>query len=325
MNDFISSPIHLPLILASSIPDAALFYAQYMLAKGLMLPFIKNIRTMSLMKNTCLPKPSRRVLKLMGKDPEAVISPDPDHSENFNSLTFSFMITIIYSICNPLVLLPALVLFSVNYTMYKYQFLYLYSTSIEYGAGHLPLVFHRCIFAILVLQVTVVGVFINKSHFYLPLGIIPLFLGTLIFWNYCIEVYHDHSRFLPLETSTVIDHERANRGAMNWANSYVHPHYKVPDAIREEDLPAAKLRRAVKTLRRAISVISQRRKSLIAEGKSSEEIRQHIFDKPEEKLDPVAEEKEQPRDLHIQMDEARNVARDDEQDINAPLLPSVHL
>eukprot|EP00455_Lapot_gusevi_P050019 TRINITY_DN7194_c0_g1_i7.p1 TRINITY_DN7194_c0_g1~~TRINITY_DN7194_c0_g1_i7.p1 ORF type:complete len:113 (-),score=31.19 TRINITY_DN7194_c0_g1_i7:48-386(-) len=112
---------------------------------------------------------------------------------------------------------------------------------------------------------------------------------------------------------------------MNWANSYVHPHYKVPDAIREEDLPAAKLRRAVKTLRRAISVISQRRKSLIAEGKSSEEIRQHIFDKPEEKLDPVAEEKEQPRDLHIQMDEARNVARDDEQDINAPLLPSVHL
>lgn len=120
-----------------------------------------------------------------------------------------FVITLLYSVIQPLILVFGAVYFGVAYVVYKYKLLFgallrcalasaisdfcaVFYKPYESQGQAWPITFVRLIWGVLIFILFMVGMFVVKKSFILATMLAPLLAGTLLWW------YHTDKQFRPL-------------------------------------------------------------------------------------------------------------------------------
>ncbi|CDO68681.1 hypothetical protein BN946_scf184652.g8 [Trametes cinnabarina] len=122
-----------------------------------------------------------------------------------------FVITLLYSVIQPLILVFGAVYFGVAYVVYKYKLLFVFYKPYESQGQAWPITFVRLIWGVLMFIVFMIGLFILKKSFILATLLAPLLGGTLLWWYYTDKQFRPHSKFVSL--SSVHEVERGEEVA----------------------------------------------------------------------------------------------------------------
>ncbi|KAG9086353.1 hypothetical protein FRC07_013119, partial [Ceratobasidium sp. 392] len=90
-----------------------------------------------------------------------------------------FVVTIIYSIIQPLILIFGAVYFGVAYLVYKYKLMFVFYKPAESRGEAWPITFRRLMWGLTLFQTFMTGIFTLKQSFVLASLMAPLLLGTL--------------------------------------------------------------------------------------------------------------------------------------------------
>ncbi|KAG9089987.1 hypothetical protein FS749_000909 [Ceratobasidium sp. UAMH 11750] len=90
-----------------------------------------------------------------------------------------FVVTIIYSIIQPLILLFGAVYFGVAYLVYKYKLMFVFYKPAESRGEAWPITFRRLMWGLTLFQTFMAGIFTLKQSFVLASLMAPLLVGTL--------------------------------------------------------------------------------------------------------------------------------------------------
>nr|XP_024930643.1 CSC1-like protein RXW8 isoform X3 [Ziziphus jujuba var. spinosa] len=181
-----SSVKDIPAQLANAIPLQTSFFMTYVLSSGWASLSCEVMQLFPLLCNVI----KKWILRIKDDSPEGTMS-FPYHTEMPRVLLFGFL-GFTCSILVPLMLPFLLVYFVLAYFVYRNQILNVYVSKYESGGQFWPIVHNTTIFSLVFMQVIALGVFgLRKS----PVAsgfTIPLFIGTLLFYEYCRQ------RFLPI-------------------------------------------------------------------------------------------------------------------------------
>ncbi|TBU46588.1 hypothetical protein BD309DRAFT_953693 [Dichomitus squalens] len=122
-----------------------------------------------------------------------------------------FVITLLYSVIQPLILVFGAVYFGVAYVVYKYKLLFVFYKPYESQGQAWPITFHRLIWGVLIFIIFMSGMFIVKKSFILATLLAPLLAGTLLWWYYTDKQFRPLSKFVSL--SSVHEVERGEESA----------------------------------------------------------------------------------------------------------------
>ncbi|KAH9899740.1 hypothetical protein C8Q73DRAFT_639178 [Cubamyces lactineus] len=122
-----------------------------------------------------------------------------------------FVITLLYSVIQPLILVFGAVYFGVAYVVYKYKLLFVFYKPYESQGQAWPITFVRLIWGVLMFIVFMIGLFILKKSFILATLLAPLLGGTLLWWYYTDKQFRPLSKFVSL--SSVYEVERGEESA----------------------------------------------------------------------------------------------------------------
>ncbi|KAI0750936.1 hypothetical protein C8Q80DRAFT_1154688 [Daedaleopsis nitida] len=122
-----------------------------------------------------------------------------------------FVITLLYSVIQPLILVFGAVYFGVAYVVYKYKLLFVFYKPYESQGQAWPITFVRLIWSVIIFIVFMCGMFIVKESFILATLLAPLLAGTLLWWYYTDKQFRPMSKFVSL--SSVHEVERGEESA----------------------------------------------------------------------------------------------------------------
>ncbi|OJT11675.1 Calcium permeable stress-gated cation channel 1 [Trametes pubescens] len=122
-----------------------------------------------------------------------------------------FVITLLYSVIQPLILVFGAVYFGVAYVVYKYKLLFVFYKPYESQGQAWPITFVRLIWGVLIFIVFMIGLFILKKSFILASLLAPLLGGTLLWWYYTDKQFRPLSKYVSL--SSVHEVERGEESA----------------------------------------------------------------------------------------------------------------
>ncbi|CAE6483261.1 unnamed protein product [Rhizoctonia solani] len=105
-----------------------------------------------------------------------------------------FVITIIYSIIQPLILIFGAVYFGMAYLVYKYKLMFVFYKPAESRGEAWPITFRRLMWGLTLFQIFMTGIFTLKQSFVLASLMAPLIFGTL-WWTWWID-----KEYVPLST-----------------------------------------------------------------------------------------------------------------------------
>ncbi|KAI9000885.1 DUF221-domain-containing protein [Trametes punicea] len=122
-----------------------------------------------------------------------------------------FVITLLYSVIQPLILVFGAVYFGIAYVVYKYKLLFVFYKPYESQGQAWPITFVRLIWGVLMFIIFMTGLFILKKSFVLATLLAPLLGGTLLWWYYTDKQFRPLSKFVSL--SSVHEVERGEEVA----------------------------------------------------------------------------------------------------------------
>ncbi|OSD04375.1 DUF221-domain-containing protein [Trametes coccinea BRFM310] len=122
-----------------------------------------------------------------------------------------FVITLLYSVIQPLILVFGALYFGIAYVVYKYKLLFVFYKPYESQGQAWPITFVRLIWGVLMFIIFMIGLFILKKSFILATLLAPLLGGTLLWWYYTDKKFRPHSKFVSL--SSVHEVERGEEVA----------------------------------------------------------------------------------------------------------------
>ncbi|KAI0677415.1 DUF221-domain-containing protein [Trametes maxima] len=122
-----------------------------------------------------------------------------------------FVITLLYSVIQPLILVFGAIYFGVAYVVYKYKLLFVFYKPYESQGQAWPITFVRLIWAVLMFIIFMTGLFILKKSFILATLLAPLLGGTLLWWYYTDKQFRPLSKYVSL--SSVYEVERGEESA----------------------------------------------------------------------------------------------------------------
>ncbi|KAI0638316.1 DUF221-domain-containing protein [Trametes polyzona] len=122
-----------------------------------------------------------------------------------------FVITLLYSVIQPLILVFGAVYFGVAYVVYKYKLLFVFYKPYESQGQAWPITFVRLIWGVLIFIIFMIGLFILKKSFVLATLLTPLLAGTLLWWYYTDKQFRPLSKYVSL--SSVHEVERGEESA----------------------------------------------------------------------------------------------------------------
>ncbi|TFK94670.1 DUF221-domain-containing protein [Polyporus arcularius HHB13444] len=122
-----------------------------------------------------------------------------------------FVITLLYSVIQPLILVFGAIYFGVAYVVYKYKLLFVFYKPYESQGQAWPITFVRLIWGVLIFIIFMSGMFIVKKSFILATLLAPLLAGTLLWWYYTDKQFRPLSKFVSL--SSVHEVERGEESA----------------------------------------------------------------------------------------------------------------
>ncbi|KAF9948146.1 hypothetical protein BGZ72_009909 [Mortierella alpina] len=112
----------------------------------------------------------------------------------------AMVITLIYSIINPLILLAAVFYFGFALLIFKYQFAYCYIRKYERSGRYFRHVFQYTSDGLIIFQVTMIGVLWLKEAIVGGFFIVALLGMTVYFKMVCGDLFRSRTKFLPLDT-----------------------------------------------------------------------------------------------------------------------------
>ncbi|KAG6332150.1 hypothetical protein ID866_6939 [Astraeus odoratus] len=122
-----------------------------------------------------------------------------------------FVITILYSVVQPLIVVFGAIYFGVGYLVYKYKLLFVFFKPYESQGQAWPITFVRLIWGIVIFQVFMIGILTLRQCYVMSSLLVPLLIGTVA-WSWYI-----HYAFRPLShavcLSSVCEVERGEETA----------------------------------------------------------------------------------------------------------------
>ncbi|KAG9311311.1 hypothetical protein JVU11DRAFT_8399 [Chiua virens] len=122
-----------------------------------------------------------------------------------------FVITILYSVVQPLIVIFGAIYFGVAYIVYKYKLLFVFYKPYESQGQAWPLTFVRLIWGIIIFQIFMIGILTLRQCYIMSSLLVPLVLATAA-WSWYI-----HKTFRPLSNavclSSVCEVERGEEAA----------------------------------------------------------------------------------------------------------------
>ncbi|KAF9244266.1 hypothetical protein BU15DRAFT_86167 [Melanogaster broomeanus] len=122
-----------------------------------------------------------------------------------------FVITILYSVVQPLIVIFGAIYFGIAYIVYKYKLLFVFYKPYESRGQAWPLAFVRLIWGIVIFQIFMIGILTLRQCYIMSSLLAPLVVATVV-WSWYI-----HKTFQPLSNavclSSVCEVERGEEAA----------------------------------------------------------------------------------------------------------------
>ncbi|KAL2613464.1 hypothetical protein R1flu_025156 [Riccia fluitans] len=188
-------------------------------------------------------------------------------NENVPRLELYFLLGIVYSVTTPIILPFIMVFFGFGYLAYRNQVINVYDADYDSGAAFWPQVHSRIITAMIIEQLTLIGLFTIKG----PIGfqsssnapltagtfikgmlsstffLVMLPIGTMIYHFYCKRRFHAAFNFYPMAEANEKDRNEEKDEPELELQKYLDKSYLHP-VLKEEQEIQGKFR-TVKTLR----------------------------------------------------------------------------
>ncbi|KAF8935717.1 hypothetical protein BGZ52_006342 [Haplosporangium bisporale] len=185
----------LALILAQSLPRVAPFFVNYVILKGIGLLPLQLLQIGEVIEQT-----AKGFLSKTPRDyAESRAPPELKYGVVYSNATLMFVIVLIYSCIQPLILVFGVAYFAMGALVYKYQLLYVFFHPNESGGLTWPMVYNRITLGLMIFQTTMLGLLMLKKSFILGSLIVPLLVGTAWFWYWTTEAYKDSAKYIPLQ------------------------------------------------------------------------------------------------------------------------------
>ncbi|XP_008808245.2 CSC1-like protein At4g02900 [Phoenix dactylifera] len=236
------TPNKYPVIVGTAIPAKATFFITYIMLDGWAGVASEIVRLKPLiiyhLKNAFLVKTEQ--------DREQAMDPGSlDFASSEPRIQLYFLLGLVYSVVTPIFLPFIVVFFSLSYVVFRHQIINVYDQEYESGAAFWPDVHRRLIIAMIISQLTLMGLMSTKDPKHATPVLIALPILTIWFHKYCKSRFEPAFVKFPLQEAVVKDTlERAKDPNLNLRSylqdAYVHPVFHSKDierlvAIDEEE------------------------------------------------------------------------------------------
>ncbi|ORX83827.1 DUF221-domain-containing protein [Anaeromyces robustus] len=109
------------------------------------------------------------------------------------------VITLVYSIISPLILIAGFLFCIIGYFAYKYEILYFYVKEWEYYGKNWVFIHDQIVIGLLLLQVIMLGIFEVKGCYFTGLALLPVIIGTCFYYYFFKATYEKRTIHLPLD------------------------------------------------------------------------------------------------------------------------------
>ncbi|GBB84269.1 hypothetical protein RclHR1_01090008 [Rhizophagus clarus] len=111
-----------------------------------------------------------------------------------------FVITVTYSVINPLILVFSVLYYGFALIVFKHQFAYCYVRRYEAGGKFYRRVFRYTTDGLIIFQLTIIGVIWLRKGIATGALLIPLLIGTGYFKYYCYKTFYSRTHYLALDS-----------------------------------------------------------------------------------------------------------------------------
>jgi hypothetical protein len=202
ISGFVDHPTSIVSLLGDSLPKVANFFTNYIMLQafaGFPLQLLQVLRLLIVYpKVRWLCKTEKEVL-------QAQVPPSMDYSSTYPRASLVFMIAMAYATIAPIILPFAFVYFAFGYVVYYNQVMYVFVPDFESGGLFWPVVFQHCCAALVVAQLTLIGLFgVKLAPSQAALSVVMPCL-TVAFYYYTTSRYWAKAQTLPLELAINVD------------------------------------------------------------------------------------------------------------------------
>ncbi|KAH9048051.1 DUF221-domain-containing protein [Lactarius hengduanensis] len=197
VRDLANSPAKIPEKLAQAlqIGSARHFFLSYVILQGL---GIMPIQLLNL--GVIIPRVFYRMLVTRTPRDFAELNAPPviNYGTVYPQAILIFVITLLYSIAQPLILIFGAIYFGAAYLVYKYKLLFVFYKPYESQGQAWPITFTRLIWGVLIFLVFMSGNFVLKRSFVLSSLVAPLFVFTVAWSVHISNSFHGLTKFVNL-------------------------------------------------------------------------------------------------------------------------------
>ncbi|KAH9006634.1 DUF221-domain-containing protein [Lactarius hatsudake] len=197
VRDLANSPAKIPEKLAQAlqIGSARHFFLSYVILQGL---GIMPLQLLNL--GVIIPRFFYRMLVTRTPRDFAELNAPPviNYGTVYPQAILIFVITLLYSIAQPLILIFGAVYFGAAYLVYKYKLLFVFYKPYESQGQAWPITFTRLIWGVLIFLVFMSGNFVLKRSFVLSSLVAPLFVFTVAWSVHISNSFHGLTKFVNL-------------------------------------------------------------------------------------------------------------------------------
>ncbi|KAF9527187.1 hypothetical protein CPB83DRAFT_876524 [Crepidotus variabilis] len=191
VRDLANSPAKVPEKLAQALQAgrARHFFLSYVILQGL---GIMPLQLLNL--GVIIPRVFYRMFLTRTPRDYAELNAPPmiNYGVVYPQAILMFVITLLYSVVQPLIVIFGAIYFGVGYVVYKYKLLFVFYKPYESQGQAWPITFVRLIWGIIIFLLFMIGIFTLRQSYILSSLLVPLLLFTLVF------SYFTHKSLSPL-------------------------------------------------------------------------------------------------------------------------------
>ncbi|KAI6121185.1 hypothetical protein F5141DRAFT_1088440 [Pisolithus sp. B1] len=191
VRDLANSPAKIPEKLAEALQKgrAKHFFLSYVILQGF---GIMPLQLLNL--GVIIPRMVLRVFDTRTPRDFAELNAPPmiNYGVVYPQAILIFVITILYSVVQPLIVIFGAIYFGVGYLVYKYKLLFVFFKPYESQGQAWPITFVRLIWGIVIFQIFMIGILTLRQCYIMSSLLVPLVVGTVA-WSWYI-----HSAMRPL-------------------------------------------------------------------------------------------------------------------------------
>ncbi|TCD61780.1 hypothetical protein EIP91_007958 [Steccherinum ochraceum] len=199
VRDLANSPAKIPEKLAQQLQKgrARHFFLSYVILQGL---GIMPLQLLNL--GVLLPRMFYRALITRTPRDFAELNAPPmiNYGVVYPQAILVFVITLLYSVIQPLILIFGAVYFGVGYVVYKYKLLFVFYKPYESQGQAWPITFIRLIWGVVIFLIFMIGIFILKKAFIISSLLAPLLLFTVVWTWYVDKQFRPLSKYVSLSS-----------------------------------------------------------------------------------------------------------------------------